>query len=153
MSFRRSKRSIKARKLYTAGNRADGRWEDSVEEASATAMSIRKEGSVQRHIQWQATLWKEVDDDRDAAVVMKDDDSDATVVMKDDDDQDAYPISDEMHEESDAMKVLEDDAKQSAYSTSDDEPEVKRGELEEAVGNCNTVCTEDEIYIRQMLQT
>jgi hypothetical protein len=79
-------------------------------------------------------------------------DSDATVVMKDDDDQDAYPISDEMHEESDAMEMMEDDAKQSAYSTSDDEPEVKRGELEEAVRKCNTVRTEDEIYIKQMLQ-
>jgi hypothetical protein len=44
-------------------------------------------------------------------------DSDATVVMKYDDDQEAYPISDEMHEESDAMEVLEDDAKQSTYST------------------------------------
>jgi hypothetical protein len=72
--------------------------------------------------------------------------------MKDDDDQDTYPISDEMHEESDAMEMIEDDAKQSTYSTSDDEPEVKRGELEEDVGKCNTVSTEDEICIKQMLQ-
>jgi hypothetical protein len=141
MSFRRSKRSIKTRKLYTAGNRADGKWVDSVEEASTTAMSIRKEGSMQRPSKWQAILKKEVKDD-----------SDATVVMKDDDDHDAYPRSDEMHEESDAMEVMEDDAKQNAYSTSDDEPEVKRGELEEAAGNCNTVRTEDEIYIKHMLQ-
>jgi hypothetical protein len=141
MSFRRSKRSIKTRKFYTSGNRADGKWVDSVEEASTTAMSIRKEGSIQRPIEWQAILQKEVEYD-----------SDATVVMKDDDDQDKYPISDEMHEESDAMEMIEDDAKQSTYSTSDDEPEVKRGELEEDVGKCNTVRTEDEIYIKQMLQ-
>jgi hypothetical protein len=79
MSFRRSKRSIKTRKFYTAGKRADGKWVDSVEEASTTAMSIREEGSMQRPIQWQAILQREVEYD-----------SDATVVMKDDDDQDAY---------------------------------------------------------------
>mgnify|MGYP000571097305 CR=1 FL=1 len=102
MSFRRSKRSIKTRKLYTAGNRADGKWVDSVEEASTTAMSIRKEGSVQRHIQWQATLWKEEDDDSDATVVMEDDDSDATVVMKDDDEEDRNMRNDEVHERNNA---------------------------------------------------
>jgi hypothetical protein len=76
---------------------------------------------MQRPSEWQAILQKEVEYD-----------SAATVVMKDDDDQYAYPISDEIHEESDAMEVLEDDAKQNAYSTSDEEPEVKRGEQEEA---------------------
>jgi hypothetical protein len=40
MSFCRSKRSIKTRKFYTTGNRADGKWVDSVEEASTTVMSI-----------------------------------------------------------------------------------------------------------------
>jgi hypothetical protein len=141
MSFHRSKRSIKTRKLYTAGNRADGKWVDSVEKASTTAMSIRKEGSMQRHIQWQAILQREVEYD-----------SDATVVMKDYDDQDTYPMSDKMHEESNATEMIEDDVKQSMYSTSDDEPEVKRGELEEDVGKCDTVRTQDEIYIKQMLQ-
>jgi hypothetical protein len=97
---------------------------------------------MQRPIEWQATLQNEVEYD-----------SDATVVMKDDDDQDTCPMSDEMHEESDAMEMIEDDAKQSAYSTaSNDEPEVKRGELEEDIRKCNTVRTEDEIYIKQMLQ-
>jgi hypothetical protein len=115
---------------------------DSAEEASTTTMSIRKEGLMQRPIEWQAILQKEVEYD-----------SYATVVMKDDDDQDTYPISDGMHEESDTMEMIEDDAKQSAYSTaSDDEPEVKRGELEEDIGKCNMVRTEDEIYIKQMLQ-
>ena len=152
MSFRRSKRSIKARKFYTAGNRADGRWEDSVEEASATAMSIRKEGSVQRHIQWQATLWKEVDDDSDAMVVMKDDDSDATVVMKDDDDEDTYLRNDEVHEESDASEMIEYNAKQGTYSTSGDEPNVKRSEMSKDMGKCNTVRKEDGIYIKWTFQ-
>ena len=140
MSFRRSKRSIKARKFYTAGNRADGRWEDSVEEASATAMSIRKEGSVQRqHIQWQATLWKEVDNDSDTTVVMKDGDSDATVVMKDDDDdEDTYLRNDEVHEESDASDMIEYNAKQGMYSTSGDEPNVKRSEMSKDMRKCNT---------------
>ena len=152
MSFRRSKRSIKARKFYTAGNRADGRWEDSVEEASATAMSIRKEGSVQRHIRWQATLWKEVDDDSDATVVMKDDDSDATVVMKDDDDEDTYLRNDEVHEESDASEMIEYNAKQGTYSTSGDEPNVKRSEMSKDMGKCNTVRKEDGIYIKWTFQ-
>jgi hypothetical protein len=141
MSFRRSKRSIKARKFYTAGNRADGRWEDSVDEASATAMSIRREGSMQRHIQWQAILQKEVDDD-----------SDATVVMKDDDDEDTYPRKDEVHEESNASEMTEDNAKQSTYSTSGDEPDVKRSKLGKDREKCNTVRTEDEIYIKWTFQ-
>ena len=152
MSFRRSKRSIKARKFYTAGNRADGRWEDSVDEASATAMSIRREGSMQRHIQWQAILQKEVDDDSDATVVMKDDDSDATVVMKDDDDEDTYPRKDEVHEESNASEMTEDNAKQSTYSTSGDEPDVKRSKLGKDREKCNTVRTEDEIYMKWTFQ-
>jgi hypothetical protein len=50
MSFRRSKRSIKTRKFYTSGNMADGRWVDSVDEASTTAMSIQKKGLMQRSI-------------------------------------------------------------------------------------------------------
>jgi hypothetical protein len=74
---------------------------------------------MQRPVEWQAILQKEVEYD-----------SDTTVVMKDDDDQDAYPISDEMHEESDAMEMIEDDAKQSTYSTSDDEPRPRRGRRE-----------------------
>jgi hypothetical protein len=80
------------------------------------------------------------------------DDSDATVVMKDDDDQDTYLISDEIHEESDATEMIGDDAKQSTYSTSGDEPEVKRRALEEDMGKCNTVRTEDAIYIKQTFQ-
>jgi hypothetical protein len=115
MSFPRSKRSIKTREFYTAGNRADGKWMDIKEEASATAMSIREEGSIQRPIQWQAILQREVEYD-----------SDAKVVMKDDDDQDTYLMSDEMHEDSDATEMIEDDAEQSTYSTSGDETEVKR---------------------------
>jgi hypothetical protein len=83
MSCRRSKRSIKTRNFYMAGNGTNCRWVEGVEEATTTAMSIRKEGLMQRHIQCQAILQKEEDDD-----------SDATVVMKDDAEQDTYPMSD-----------------------------------------------------------
>jgi hypothetical protein len=72
--------------------------------------------------------------------------------MKDDDDEDTYPKSDEMNEESDALEMIEDDAKQSTYSTSGDEPKVKRSELGEDMGKCNTVRTEDEIYIKHTFQ-
>ena len=107
---------------------------------------------MQRHIQWQATLWKEGDDDSDATVVMNDDDSDATVVIKDNDDEDTYPRNDEVHEESDASEMIEDNAKQGTYSTSGDEPKVKRSELGEDMGKCNTVHKEDGIYIKWTFQ-
>ena len=91
MSVLRSKRSIKTRKIYTAGNRADGKWVHCIEEASTMARSTRKEGLMQRPIELQAILQKELEED-----------SDATMVMKDDDDQDTYTKCDDVHKESDA---------------------------------------------------
>jgi hypothetical protein len=61
---------MKTRKFYIAGNEADGRW---VEEATRTTKSIQKEELMHRHIQWQASLQQEVDEDSNATVVMKDD--------------------------------------------------------------------------------
>jgi hypothetical protein len=134
MSRRRSKRSIKTRKFYTAGNEADGRW---VEEETTTAMSLQKEDVMQRHIQWQASLQKEVDED-----------SDATVVMKDDAEEDTYSTSDEMHEDSDATVMMKDDAGQNTCSPSGDETKVTRSEPGDDMGKCkNMVRPEEEIYI------
>jgi hypothetical protein len=115
-------------------------------------MSIRKEGSVQRYIQWQATLWREVGDDSDATVVMKDDDSDATVVMKGNDDEDTYPRNDKVHEESDASEMIEYNAKQGTYSTSGVEPNVKRSEMSKDMEKYNMVRKEDGIYIKWTFQ-
>ncbi len=134
MSRCRSKRSIKTRKFYTAGNEADGRW---VEEETTTAMSLQKEELMQRHIQWQASLQKEVDED-----------SDATVVMKDDAEEDTYSTSDEMHEDSDATVMMKDDAGQNTCSPSSDETKVTRSEPGDDMGKCkNMVRPEEEIYI------
>jgi hypothetical protein len=106
MSCRRSKRSIKTRKFYTAGNGANCRW---VEEARTTTTSVQKEELMHRHIQWQASLQKEVDKD-----------SDATVVMKDDAEEDTDSMSDKMHEDRDATVTMNDDAEQNTYSQSGD---------------------------------
>jgi hypothetical protein len=134
MSCHRSKRSIKTRKFYMAGNEADGRW---VEEATRTATSIQKEELMHRHIQWQASLQQEVDED-----------SDATVVIKDDAEEDsAYSMSDEMHEDSDATVMMKDDSERNTYSPSGDETKEKRSELGEDMGKCNKVRTEEKIYI------
>jgi hypothetical protein len=133
MSCRRSKRSIKTRKFYTAGIEADGRW---VEETTRTATSIQKEELLMhRHIQWQASLQQEVDED-----------GDATVVMKDDAEEDSYSMSDEMHEDSDAKVMMKDDAKRNTCSPCGDETKEKRSELAEDMGKC-TVRTEEEINI------
>ena len=83
MPHYRSKRTIKTRKFYTAGNGADGRW---VEGATTTAMSIQKQGLMLKHIILQSSLQMEEDED-----------SDATVVMKDDAEEDTYSISDDMN--------------------------------------------------------
>jgi hypothetical protein len=135
MYRRRSKRSIKTREFYTAGSEADGRW---VEEETTTAMSLQKEALMQRHIQWQASLQKEVDED-----------SGATVVMKDDAEEDTYSMSDEMHEDSsDATVVMKDDAGQNTCSPSGDETKVTRSEPGDDMVKCkNMVRPEEEIYI------
>jgi hypothetical protein len=133
MSCSRSKRSIKTRKFYTAGNEAVGRW---VEEATRTATSIQKEVLLHRHVQWQASLQQEVDKD-----------SDATVLMKYNAEEGTYSMSEEMHEDSDATVIMKDDAHRNTYSPSGDETKEKRSELGEDMGKCNTVPTEEEIYI------
>jgi hypothetical protein len=134
MSRRRSKRSIKTRKFYTAGNEADGRW---VEEATRITKSIQKEELMQRHIQWQARLQKEVDED-----------SDATVVMQDDAEEDTYSTSDEMHEDSDATVMMKDDAGQNTCSLNGDETKVTMSEPGDDMGKCkNMVRSEEEICI------
>jgi hypothetical protein len=134
MSRRRSKRSIKTRNFYTAGNEADGRW---VEEERTTAMSLQKEVLMQRHIQWQASVQKEVDED-----------SDATEVMKDDAEEDTYSTGDKMHEDSDATVMMKDDAGRNTCSPSGDETKVTRSEPGDDMGKCkNMVRPEEEIYI------
>jgi hypothetical protein len=89
-----------------------------------------------RHIQWQASLQKEVDEY-----------SDATVVMKDAAEQDTYSMSDKMHKDSDSTVMTKDGAKQNTYSQSGEETKVKRSKFGKELGICNTVCREDEIYI------
>jgi hypothetical protein len=80
--------------------------------------SLQKEELTQRHIQWQASLQKEVDED-----------SDATVVMKDDAEEDTYSTSDKMHVDSDATVMMKDDAGQNTCSPSGDETKVTRSPL------------------------
>jgi hypothetical protein len=57
-----------------------------------------------------------------------------------------------MHEDSDASEMMKNDAKRSTYSPRGDETKVKRSKLGEDMGKCNTVHTEDEIYVKQTFQ-
>ena len=79
--YRKSTRSTKTRKFYTADNGANGRW---VKEATTASTSIPEGGYGYRELEWESILHKEVDEDSDAMVEMVDEDSDATVVMEDD---------------------------------------------------------------------
>jgi hypothetical protein len=151
--YRRSTRSTKTRKFYTAGNGADGRW---VEEATTAATSIQEGGYGYRELQWKSILHKEVDEDSDATVEMNDDDkettnstgeevdedSDATVVMEDD-----AELGEEVDEDSDATVVMEDDAELETNSPGDETKMNSNVLGGDEFRICNTVRTEDEIYI------
>jgi hypothetical protein len=131
--YRRSNRSTKIRKFYTAGNEADGRW---VEEATTTTMSNQEEVYGHSHIEWETSLQQEVDED-----------SDATLVMEDEPELDTYSKSEKGDEESVAMVLMKGDAERNTYSPSGDETNVKSGVLREDMEKCNTVRKQDETYL------
>ena len=131
--YRRSNRSTKIRKFYTAGNEADGRW---VEEATTTTLSNQEEVYGHSHIEWETRLQQEVDED-----------SDATLVMEDEPELDTYSKSEKGDEESVAMVLMKYDAELNTYLPSGDETNVKSGVLREDLEKCNTVRTQDETYV------
>ena len=131
--YRRSNRSTKIRKFFTAGNEADGRW---VEEATTTTMSNQEEVYGHSHIEWETSLQQEVDED-----------SDATLVMEDEPELDTYSKSEKGDDESVAMVLMKGDAEQSTYSPSGEETNVKSGVLREDMKKCNTVRKQDETYL------
>ncbi len=131
--YRRSNRSTKIRKFFTAGNEADGRW---VEEATTTTMSNQEEVDGDSQIEWETSLQQEVDED-----------SDATLVMEDEPELDTYSKSEKGDDESVAMVLMKGDAEQSTYSPSGEETNVKSGVLREDMKKCNTVRKQDETYL------
>jgi hypothetical protein len=132
--YRRSTRSTKTRKFYTAGNEADGRW---VEEATTAETSIQEGGYGDRQqLKWQPILQKEVHED-----------SDATVEMDDDVEQITYSPSEEVYEDSDATVVMESDDDEEESDLPSDEAKMKSDVLGDELRTCNTVRTEDEIHM------
>jgi hypothetical protein len=70
---------------------------------------------------------------------------DATVEMNDDVEQITYSPGEEVDEDSDATE-MEDDAELETNSAGD-ETKMKSNVLGDEFRICNTVCTEDEIFI------
>ncbi len=141
--YRRSARSTKTRKFYTAGNEADGRW---VEEATTATTSIQEGGYGYRELQRKSILQKEADEDSDATVEMNDDDKQTKYTTSEDVNEDSDATVAMEDEDSDATVVMEDDAELETNSPGD-ETKMSSNVLGDDFGICNTVRTEDEIYV------